>query len=301
MKKILFLLLITSLAYSQDKAKVTAYRLIEGFDDGPCSIKSYVKYHNEFSESYVTAESNDSIFIQNLLKLKTTAKKWQKRQHGCARGWDMDMIPNMFVIESGFKKDTVFTYYGNDRIIFPEKNVAYLDKEEVLRKMLPKNIKDFFEHDFLSQLRSKSFLEKNDSVTADKILLNGKRATEIFDVDFDIHPGNFRKIREIPLDNYTEKTYTFNNDTVYQYDKQVKITITNSNSGWDVGGLKVGDSEKKLIALYPLSTSIQKYYHIRYEDNVRNYFYWVLLADKKGSITYFIKDHVIDKIEISLP
>jgi hypothetical protein len=298
--KHLLLLLFTTACFAQN-AKVRVYRLVNENSDGPCSVSSYVEWQERGLISYVTAESNDITFVQNLLKLKKDARKWKKTNYFCFPGAiGGSMIHNMFVIESGFKKDTVFTYYGNDRIILPEKHVAYLDKKEVLRKMLPKNIKDFFEHDFLSQLRSLSFSEKNDSINSDEVLYKDKRVIDIFNKDFDTRPGTFRKIKEIPLDNYSEKTYTSNNDTVYQYHKQVKITITNPDSGWDIDGFKPGDTEEKVIAKYPLSTSIQKYYHIRHEDIVRNYFYWVLLKDKKGSITYYIKDHIIDKIEISL-
>jgi hypothetical protein len=55
-----------------------------------------------------------------------------------------------------------------------------------------------------------------------------------------------------------------------------------------------------LIAKYPASTKIQKYYNIRYEDIKRQYFYWVELSGDAGNITYLIKDHLIDTIKINL-
>jgi hypothetical protein len=299
--KHLLLLLFTTACLAQN-AKVTAYRLVATVDDGPCSIVSYVNSAEGGLLSYVTAESNDQQLINNLLIIKKQAKKWKKSDCGCngRYGLQWGSIPNMYVIESKNGNDTLFTNHNNTQVIFPKYEAGHEDKEGILARTLTGNIKEFFEHDFRNQIRSLFFPEENDSITADKILYQEKNAVKIFNKNFEKDTGKFKLVSRDSLYNDIERKYAFNNDTIRFFGNNIDITITYPDSGWNVGGLKVGDAEEKLIAKYPLSTSIQKYYHIRYEDIVRNYFYWVLLADKKGSITYFIKDYVIDKIEVNL-
>ena len=297
MKYFLFLL-FTTVCFAQNM-KVMAFRLVNENDDGPCSVKTYVDNPLISYQTYVTAESNDPIFAQNLLKLKKEARKWKKSDYFCFPGAiGGSMIHNMFVVSYNGVNDTILSTLYNDMIIFPGEEKAYSDKKGTLKKILPENLTDFFKHDFKSQIRSLSFPEKNDSITIDKILYNGKPGNDRFNKDFGKNPGNFIKIHELPGDNYNMEIYTFKNDTIQQYGKEINVSLTNTDSGWNIDGIKVGDTEEKFRIKYPTSARIQKYYNIRYEDILHKYCYWVLIRDNKGSITYFIKDGVIEKIEI---
>ena len=299
MKHLLLLIILFTTACFAQNVKVTAYRLVHDHEDGPCSVKTYVENPLMSYQTYVTAESDDSIFAENLLKLKKEARKWRKTDYFCsARVIGGSMIHNMFVISYNGVNDTILSTLYNDMIIFPGEEKAYSDKKEVLKKMLPRNITEFFKHDFRSQIRSLYFPEENDSITSDKILYQEKHAIKIFNKDFEKDTGKFKLVNRDSLYNDIEREYAFNNDTIFFHEDDIKITITNPDSGWNVGGLKVGDTEELLKSKYPESTKIQKYSLIRYEDIQRQYFYWVILKEKKGNITYFIKDHLIEKIKI---
>ena len=305
--KHLFILLFTTVCFSQN-AKVTAYRMINWGSDSPCSIVNHIYLDKEIKEktgikfiSYITAESHDQKLIKKLITIKMNAKQWEKKNHICTDiSIPGDRIPHMFVIENKNSHDTIFTSHENDYIIFPEEMSAYHDKKNILFKALNGNIRQLFTHDFSPQIQSQFFQKENDSISTDKISYNGNRAIDVFNENFNKQPGRFVKFRELPGDNYILETYAFNNDTVNQYYKQIDITVTNPDSGWNIDEIKVGDSEEKFSRKYPVSAKVQKFYDIRYEDIIRRYFYSVELTNNKGNIIYFIKDKVIDKIEIHL-
>lgn len=296
--KYLLILLLSVNCFAQN-AKVTAYRLVNENDDGPCSVKSYIRWSEGGPLSYVTAESNDEAFARDLLTLKKLSKKWKKEKHFCIpRSLGGDMTHNMFVIEYNGKNDTILADKYNAMIVFSGKAKRYIDKNLVLQSMFPDNIKEFFTHNFDRQIKS-IVTREDDSITSDKIRYQGELATDFFSENFENAPGNFQQIKKDSLYGETERIYAYNNDTIRYY-KEINITVTNRDSGWDIGEFKIGDTENALIAKYPASTKIQKFFNIRYEDIKRNYFYWVALTEDKGNITYIIKDHIIDKIEISL-
>ena len=243
MKTLLLFLLLTTFCFAQH-AKVTAYRLVNEHDDGPCSVKTYVKYPEQYYETYVTAESTDPVFVENLLKLKKEARKWERTNYNCSRRCiGCDMVHNMFVIKYNGSSDTILAARNNDILIFSEKEKAYLDKNEVLKKMFPENIKEFFEHDFETQVRSFVFWEENDSITADKVLYKGKRVHDFITKDFEYDTGNFRLASSDSLYGSMERKYAFANDTVRFYQKDSKAIISDPDSGWNIDGIKVGDRE----------------------------------------------------------
>jgi hypothetical protein len=181
-------------------------------------------------------------------------------------------------------------------IIFPNKKVAYTDKKHLLKKSFPKEIKNLYNHNFSQQIRS-LVIRENDSISTNKVIYEGKLISNIINSEFENHPGKFKLVSKDSLFNDIERIYTYDKDTI-RYHRTIEIIITNPDSDWNVGGLKIGDTEEKFRTKYPTSARVQKYYNIRYEDIIRQYFYWVMLSDNKGSITYFIKDQAIEKIEI---
>lgn len=296
--KYLLLLFFTVTCFAQN-TKIITYRLVNEDVDGPCSISSYVKWHNEGFLNYVTAESSDSIFAKNLLSLKKTSKKWRKTNLFCKpRIIGGDMIHNMFIIEHKGKRDTILATYNNEMIVFNNETKAYIDKNRVLEKMLPQNIKEFFDHDFKKQIMA-LYIRENDSIPLNKILY--KESMRGFSIeDFKNLSDQFKLISSDSLYENIQRKYTDGNDTIQFYKNHIDITITSPDSNWNIDKVKPGDSEKLLFQKYPTSTKKPKFYLIRYEDIKRRYFYWVELIGNKGSITYFIKDRIIEKIEISI-
>jgi hypothetical protein len=304
MKKILLLLFVTSLSYSQDNAKVTAYRLVNENDDGPCSVSSYVKWIEPGLINYVTAESYDVAFAQNLLKLKKLSKRWQQQNHFCRPGsLGGDMTHNMFVIEYNGRNDTILATYDNSKIIFPGKSKSYTDGKGVLKSMFPENIKKFFNYDFNKQINS-WFMEKRDSIPADRVYFRNENAYGLTEQKFK-QQHEYRLIVadtsfQTPEEYTIRKTYLSNRDTLTfdNSERLDEIIIDDIGSEYTVDSLRVGDNENALILKYPSSVKAKIFYNVRFEDLQRTYYYIIDLKDNKGMISFYIKDKIINKITI---
>lgn len=302
MKHLLFVLFTTA-CFAQ-KAKVTAYRLVNENDDGPCSIMTYVKWPEKGLMNYVTAESTDASFAQNLLELKKTAKKWNKQHHVCKPGTlGGDMTHNMFVIEYQGKNDTILATYDNSKIVFPGVAKSYIDGKGVLKSMFPENIRAFFDYDFNKQIHS-WFTEKSDSISVDKVYFRNENVYGLTEQKFKQRYENRLIVADTSFqtrkDFTIRKTYLSETDTL-SFDNSGRldeIIIDNIDSDCTVDGLKVGDNENTLILKYPNSAKAKVFYNIRFEDLLRIYYYSVDLQYNKGRISFYIKDKIIHKIVV---
>lgn len=301
--KHLLLLLFTTTCFAQN-VKVTAYRLVNEHDDGPCSIKSYID-DSKYFLAYVTAESDDIEFAQNLLKLRKASKKWKKQNHYCRLGsLGGDMTHNMFVIAYNGKNDTILATYDNSKIVFPGKAKCYADEKGILKSIFPENIKLFFSYDFNNQIHS-WFTEKRDSISADKVYFRNENAYELteqkfkqqYEYELIVADTSFQTREEYTI----RKTYLSNRDTLSFHNSESldEIIIDDKNSDCTVHGLKVGDNESALISKYPNSVRAKIFYNIRFEDLQRTYYYVVDLKNKKGSISFYVRDKIIHKIIIT--
>jgi hypothetical protein len=68
----------------------------------------------------------------------------------------------------------------------------------------------------------------------------------------------------------------------------------------NIGGIKPGDREGKIFKMYPASTKIKMVYKMRFEDIKRTYIYRVTIRDDAGYINYFIKDNIVESIDVYL-
>lgn len=302
MRYFLFLL-FTTVCFAQN-AKVTVYRLVNEDDDGPCSVKTYVKLTEKWFLNYVSAESNDINFAEKLLKLKKEAKSWKKQNHECKPGTlGGDMTHNMFIIEYQGKNDTILSTYDNSKIIFPNKSKSYTDEKGVLKSIFPENIRAFFDYDFNNQIHY-WFTTKIDSISADKIYFRNKNAYNLTEQKFKQQYEHKLIVADTSFqtrEEYTiRKTYLSRTDTLsFENSGNLdEIIIDDKNSECSVDGLKIGDSENTLILKYPNSARKKVFYNIRFEDLQRIYYHDVDLKDNKGRISFYVRDKIIDKIII---
>ncbi len=293
MKLTVIFLLLTATVYSQ-QAKLTTYRLINPVDDGPCSIKSYVEHPDVFSGSFVTAESDDLKLIEKLLSIKANCKKWPQKPLYCGkRMLEGDEIPNMLVI-TGKRNDTIFTDKTNRWIIFPEQQKAYKDEKGIFKASLSGSIKDFFDYNFDWQLRVKFLIETVDSVSVNSISYRGQtlknNVIEIPETQekYRLGTGNSKKI------------YVTGNDTITIDDRRTSTIINDKAGPFSVNGLRPGDSEQQLKKHYPVSASIPVFYHTRFEDMQRKYYYLVTIEKGIGNVVFMITDGIIESIQINL-
>jgi hypothetical protein len=267
---------------------------------------TYVKWPEKGLMNYVTAESNDVSFAQNLLNLKKRTKTWKKQNHICESGTlGGDMTHNMFVIGYQGKHDTILATYDNSKIIFPGIAKSYTDEKGVLKSMFPENIKALFDYDFNKQIHS-WFTEKSDSISADKVYFRNETAYGLTEQKFKQRHEHKLIVADTSFqtrEEYTvRKTYLSGTDTL-SFDNSGmldEIIIDKIGSDCNVGGLKVGNNENALILKYPNSAKAKVFYNTRFEDLLRIYYYDVDLQDNKGRISFYIKDHIIEKIIIAL-
>lgn len=291
MKLTIFLLLLTATLYPQ-QAKVTAYRLIDPVDDGPCSIKSYAEHADVFSGSYVTAESDDPKLIEKLLEIKAECKNWPYKPFYCNnRMIGGDEIKNMVVI-TGKRNDTIFTDRDNQWIIFPEWRKAYLDQNGILKSSLTGRIKEFFDYDFDKQLRVKFGIETVDSIPISYIK---HREKSLKDTSLPYMPEK----RQLKIGS-SKEIYLLGVDTISIDERRTTIIVDDEAGPFSINGLRPGDSEQQLKKLYPISTSVPLFYHTRFEDMQRKYYYLITIEKGVGSVAFMINDGRIDSIEIIL-
>jgi len=204
----------------------------------------------------------------------------------------MDMIYNMYIIKDGINTiDTIFTTKNNDFIVFPKDNAAYEDKNHLLQNTLTGEVKEFFEYDFDKQITS-WFTVNVDSITRNKVLYKGKSIHGLTEELFKKQYTNKRLEDEISYHAYSHdaNTYLFFDDILQ------KVTIETLNNNWVIDGVQTGENESLLLAKYPNSAKAKIFSHIRFEDIKREYCYSIILRDDKGSVDFFIKDKIIEKI-----
>jgi hypothetical protein len=299
MKHILFIFLLINIAcFAQEKAHIMAYRLIEEDADGPCSVKDYAEYrHTNSFSNFVTAESNDLKLMKRLLEIQKKAPQWKSRRFYCHGGFNGDRIQNMITVSDGIFKDTIFTDKDFLWIIFPDKDIAYRDEKQLLKKALTGNIKDFFEHDFEKQLRAMFVRDEIDSLPIGALWYKGRSGT-VFIHNFQRDPQGYSLVKTDSAYGEITQTYTQGKDSIEFYRNTVTLKIYDPETPWNIGMVKPGDPESKLLKLYPTSTKQPFFYNIRFEDIKRIYYYPVILKGQKGSISYCIKNKVIEEIDV---
>lgn len=220
------------ICFSQEKAHLIAYRIVNDIDHRPCNVKSYLndKVAIEYTLPYVTAETNDEQLIERLLAIKKQAPSWNARAFYCSEKMlSGESIPTMFIIRTGTKMDTIFTTHNNIEIVFPDENKAYTDKKNLLKSVLSGTIKEFFEHDFRKRFRA-LFIPEIDTVSVDKIFYKGKLIKD-FLKDFENDSNDFRLVSTDSVSDDIERVYAYDNDTISIYKGKVIITANNLKSG----------------------------------------------------------------------
>jgi len=298
MKYILPFLLLSVICFGQklpDDVKVTAYRLYNEADDGPCSIREYVKYPDFFG-AYSTAESSDKVFIKKLLELNKKASKKVSLDYYCTeRGYGGLSVPNMLVINGRNIVDTLFIDNTNQKIFFPDKQKAYVDKNKELINSFPENIREFYAFDFKSHVRA-MVIGKLDSIPANLIKHKSKPLPD-FIKNFKISPKSFKLISTDTLYSEVERIYASATDTI-TINKEFMLQIKDSKSGWDISGLHLGDNEQILKNKFPLSTKVYNITEVRFEDIKRRYSYAIRIEDNSGFVEFNIVDAKVAAITI---
>lgn len=317
MRYLVVLLLLSGVCRGQDEfedyVKVTAYRLIQEYDDGPCSIIRYLE-GNGIGSDYVKAiETDDVAFAKRLIVLKKEAKKeWPRYNVWCHdRCIGCPTVDKMFIIEVNKYRDTILLM-DNHYIYSPMEKEMLFDKTGVISKILPLTFKDFFEHDFAPYDQRYHTI---DSISKSKILYKGKELYDYRRKEFEKDFGSFHLITTTidSLFSTPEPSQVFYyNNLRLEMDKQNRIDLANlyfpdhrgdmygDESEFSVIEIKGGDSEEKLLAKFPNSAKNKYYKTIRMKlsELEDDYFYQVKISGDAGWINFHIKNHHIKEIEV---
>ena len=286
MMKYLMLLLACTAGFAQDSVtKVTIYRLAEECDDCPCSIKQYVE-SEEYNDglNVFSMESTDKEVIANLIEIKKEALKWKKAKHFCTdNAIGGDMIHNMIVISGSDVQDTLYTTTGNYSIVEPEKQIQYIDEKQAMNKSLKGAVKAFFESNLEERARM-VYRNLYDSIPATAVLY-----------------GNS------PAYNYSQREFTSKHDpktTGASFDGKNRLESVVAGAGdtnLSVDGITTGIRVEELRKKFPSSTKHKSIFSNRFEDIINEdaYYYLVTLQEDSGSVIFYIKEGLIDKIEVN--
>lgn len=309
MKYILALLLLSSACFAQQEfknyTKVTVCRLVNTDEIAPCSIEYYAKKLKRTGHYIQAMESFNDTLAYNLLKLKTEAKTWNNETCNCGEeSAGKALVTNMFIIEVNNHKDTLFTTPDNKAVFFPNEQKQYVDPENHIISLFPKDITDFFIRDFASEISA----WKMDSIPAKSITLQKKSIYELTRKEFEknIAYFNFSRTDSIYGGGKFIKTVQsyYIGDTKFSFDAVngmiSEVFINKPSSDYytiDIDGIKVGDPEEMLCNKYDNSTSLKNWDAPL--SAINNYYtYEVYLDDIEGLARYTIWNKTIYSIYI---
>lgn len=317
MKQLLLLaLLFTGLCNAQEyrnATRVTAYRLVNFDDAGPCSIQYYAKKLRRTGYYIQAMESNNDTLAYSLLKLKAEAQNWNRETCNCGEARDTTGVPlvtNMFIVEVNTHKDTVFTTTGQKGIFLPKDQLHYIAPDNRIAAVFTKDVTTFFQRDFKREindwkldtistkditLKKKSFYGLNrkefektiaffDVVSTDSIflgpgkLLQTKRTYYIDDAKFSFDDKN-KRVNGVLIEN----TYTSNGLSRI-------MTVT-------VDGVKIGDPEEALCNKYDNSTLLKNWDAPL--SAINNYYTYEVYIKDQGLVRYVIRNKIIQAIQIT--
>ena len=311
MKQLFFLLLLCTFCHAQDGyenyTKVTAFRLVDEFEEGPCNILSYIQQERKTGKYIQAAESYDAKLAYALLKVKKEAPQWPKKELPCNdKCTGCETIANMYVVEVNKFKDTVYTTADNCLLFLPKDQAGYFDGLSTISAAFTPEFTAFFNRDFRTEFAAR----KIDSIPYSKVLINNKPMYNTTRKSFEkrIHKFQLVKTDSIFDPDHEHKDYWLNdmqiqfdgrNGEISQlmasktsYDFPEKFTLT-------IDGILLGDPEEKLYEKFPESTRY-KNWGAAFNDLNNNYAYEVgLKGSLNGYVTFYIKNRRITVIEVN--
>ena len=313
MKHLLLLLLFCSVCTAQqqykDYTKVTALRLVNSDEWGPCSIEHYAKTLKRTGHYIQAMESYNDTLAYNLLQLKEEAKTWPKDTCSCGeQPTGKPLIHNMFVVEVNSYKDTVYTTKGNTALFSPTEQQQYIDPENRIMAAFTKDVSDFLQRDFASEIAA----WKMDIIPAAAIISKKKPFYGLTRKQFEKEFGAFPTVRTDSLSAPNGMLYSIVkthiiDDASFSFDSaggelsRVVINKPLSNNAQTnnflIDGVKVGDPEEVLSSKYPNSTSLKNWDAPL--SAINNYYtYELQLENKQGTVMFIVRNKVIHAIVI---
>jgi len=313
MKYLIYLLLLACICNAQqykNYTKVTAYRLANTDEIGPCNILNYAKRLKRTGHYIQAMESYSDTLAYNLIKLKQESKVWKKDTCTCGQEavGKTALVPNMFIVEVNTHKDTIFTTSGHKAVYSVSEQAYYTAPENYITSLFPKDVAGFLKRDFISEIKA----WKVDSISSAAITLHKKSFYGLNRKQFEKDIEFFHVVTtdtmylDIGKPMKIDKLYSIDN-MQFSFDQdsgKISKVTTNTYSNnhtpmsmLNVDGIKIGDSEEVLCSKYDNSTSL-RYWDAPLSAITNYYTYEVNLSNGEGLIRYVVRNAVIREIEI---
>jgi len=298
----------------KNSTKVTAYRLVNSDENGPCSIEYYAKKLKRTGHYIQAIESYNDTLAYSLLQLKADAPTWTKEACNCGEEPDTlgkPLVTNMFIIEVNSHRDTVFTTTGNRAVFFPKEQLHYIAPENRIAAIFPNELNEFFKRDFATEI----YKWQIDSISPKSITIRQKPFYGLTRKEFekDVYYFDVARTDSVYLPKkqpYKVLKSYYINDIKFSFDgiddqiSEVALEYTSLSRNQpgmttiSVDGVKIGDSEDVLCNKYDNSTLLKNWDAPLAALN--NYYtYEVALDNLEGLVRYTIRNKVIQSIHIS--
>jgi hypothetical protein len=310
MKYLIPLLLLCAFCRAQqyadfDYTKVTAYRMMDiasGKEHN--AVLEYVN-SQKYVGLYIQAQqSTDRPMAYELLRLKRESTNWQRISLVDTPA--VFYARNMIVVQVNQYKDTLYTDTALRYLYNPKEEALYADTTAQITAAFNPEMKTFFERDF-----EKEFEHHTDSVTLDKVKVNGKSVYGLSHRGFEKKVGHFQIARTDSIfggEQVAIRQEFIINNLRFQFDgpkKQlnnitaVKIDHTfEQQYDIEVDGIKLGDAEDKLYERYPNATRIRNW-GAPLNNITDNYYYSIEFTGSEGYAIFYIRKGVISEIEVT--
>ena len=312
MKYLTIRLLLCSLSNAQEfknYTKVTAYRLINESEDGPCTIIDYMDREGQVGYYIQAAQSYNDTLAYNLLRLKKETKEWPKQEYTCfPDSLVATPVSNMFVVEVNTFKDTIFTTKDLCSVFLPQEKTEYIDMQEAIRPFFTKDMAAFLERDFEGEINNIMY----DSIPINSITIAKQPVYGLTREEFEQKTIPFQLVRTDSVygsdgkrNRVLQEFWLNNMKVLFNHWKkkidQVMVYSTDhdfpDNESLFIDGIKLGDSEEVLFERFPNSTAIRNW-GAPLNDLNNYYYYEVDLSDDGGKVTFTIKNKAIIRIQV---
>ena len=317
---IFLLLLIISNSFSQDKfenkTKLTFYKLINEYDDGPSHINGYLKDNTTYFTQKVTIENCDKIIL-DLLKIKRKSKKWKYSKFDYSKSCiGCDVVESMLVLEYNNYSDTIYYSPKNNSIISLNENMEQYDERNQILKIINSNstlqsFNDLKFNEYLEFLRN----FKSDSISIDDIKIDRKNLYKLDEKELSEAVGGFHSstiFSEIYNDWKIEKSFERNNSkyTFYDSDKIKKIELALNKSKLEdesdffefeieINDRLIQPNEKYIVEIFP---RYREYLNLKREyfyDQDGTYSMKIDFIDNKGNLEFIFENEKLISIVIN--
>jgi len=281
--------------------------MVDADREGHTMITGFINEDAYVGYKLQAIQDEDEQLAMALLNIKKEAKQWKSKPLPLQKN-NPDAVlevPNMYVVQINRHRDTLFTTRNNASVYFPDEEMEYMDTNGYLNGLLNEKLCLFAERNFKREF----LLHRNDSISADAVVLNDKPVFGHTRKSFNNKVKRFQRITTdsifVGKETIIDKHFWINN---YKLMFDGKLTTIEAflipgadyseDVSFSVAGIRLDDTEDKLADRFPCSLEYRNMNATVYDLN-NNYYYTVQFEGEKGFALFFIKNRRVDRIEVT--